>query len=76
MAKRRTWRWVTRSHGTDFVDVWLHVDRPRMGEFVWRQKSFFAPCRVVCSKEFKAVFGITIPPGACVRVEFTARIVE
>ncbi len=70
--KSRTWRWVTRSKYEPYVEVHLTAKQPTEldpGYFEWGAYT-------VCCKEFRRIFGFTIPQGKCLKVEFSAKVVK
>lgn len=70
---RRTWRWVTEDD--EIISIWSGVRKPRrLPNGLWEQKNSAVWQRL--AEDFRAMYGIDIPPGACVKVEFFARIVN
>ena len=70
---KRRWRWVTRDSGTGFIKVWashLKPDKNDLGDY--RGGGFVT----VCCDEFKLATGIKIKPSECLKVEFSAKVVE
>ena len=77
MAKRRTWRWVTRDPDSNLlVVVWRSSEKPQLDvDRLWGnvdQDSMFP----ICADEFKCLTDLIIPTDRPVKVEFSARIVE
>lgn len=74
----RNWRWVTRNPkntSAQFVAIWLSQERPKMQAEIeiWLGRGEKV---LVCAAEFKRLTGINIKPGECLKVEFTARVIE
>ncbi len=76
MAKRRTWRWVTRDVG--FVKIWAEYKKPELNSYgEWWNLSSGAPGpTTVAAFTIHTLFGLTIPTDHPVKVEFTAKVVE
>jgi hypothetical protein len=88
MAKRRTWRWVTRDPeqiSDPCICIWKLASIPRLETFSWTgyqkwtqpdkngEASDLWDC---CYQDFKRELNITIPTDRPVKVEFTARVLE
>lgn len=74
---RRTWRWVSAHEPfltgvtNSYIRIWISKDRPPLDGKTGQHQRIVVSC-----KEFKKLFGITIKPGECLKVEFSARIIE
>lgn len=77
-SQGRKWRWVSRdkSEREEFVDVWANKEKP--SAYVEFGETIFGGARYasICHAELLALTGIDIKPGQCVRVEFTAKVLE
>ncbi len=81
MAKRRTWRWVTRYLGSADVDIWPDETIPRMeslpgGWSGWLVNGMTGGLEQMHSTSFWNLTGLTIPTDHPVKVEFSAKVVE
>lgn len=72
---RRKWRWVTRGKGADYVDVWFGATKP-LQDFRGRYFDNTLKVVTVCARDFMAATGIKIKPGQCLKVDFSAKIIE
>lgn len=80
--EHRNWRWVSRDTGDKRVDVWIGNEEPK----VYRESdTVIFDCQTatigeafvsIPAKQFLALTGIDIQPGQCVKVEFTAKVLE
>ena len=76
-TKPRTWRWVSRDIGSDFVEIWFGGKKPILGfdaegEFACANGA----CVSVCVDELTATIGREIQPGECVKVNFNLTVLE
>ena len=88
MAKRRTWRWVTRDPGegeAQWVCIWKLASVPRLRKINWwdgwewtqtHKAGGLSDLWDCCYEEFKRELNITIPTDRPVKVEFTARVLD
>jgi hypothetical protein len=76
--KRRTWRWVSLSDRHTCVFVWDgKKPSPRQAGSLphWHSPMINAVV-VVCAKEFQRMFGFCPKPGECIKVEFSAKVIQ
>jgi hypothetical protein len=77
----RKWRWVSRDGVNAVCPIWVWTSEERpvwddeLGVYVYGD-DMDGEIVHICEKEFAAIFGFVLEPRACVKVEFTARIVE
>ncbi len=67
------WRWVSRDDGEDTVCIWDGKDKPEAFDGIFDALDSFVGVR---NAGFLSLFGIDIQPGQCVKVEFTAKVLE
>jgi hypothetical protein len=73
----RNWRWVTRDadHDADLVVIRHDPETPTY----WPKGKFYeviGPMHEVCADEFLDLFGFVPEPGQCLKVEFSAKVIE
>lgn len=72
----RKWRWVSRDDRSNMLDVWDSEEKPEWEDGYFCSEDDDHGFTPICCKGFRALFGIDIKPGTCVRVEFTAKVLE
>lgn len=74
MSKRK-WRWVTRNKDGGMVFVWASALKPRYRNDQPIESGGWwvgdGLCRGLFLEEFNLLFGITVNPGDCLKVEFS-----
>lgn len=75
--EHRKWRWVSRDDGEDTVDVWFGDQKPQPyeedGVVIFEAQDNFLGFSFPA---FVAITGIDIKPGQCIKIEFTAKVLE
>jgi hypothetical protein len=77
MPKKRPAFWVSRDEGDGYentVDLW--IKEPVISTGLWYFTTNNNRLATICYKYFQQATGISIKPGECVRVRFSAEIVE
>ncbi len=76
-ARRRTWRWVTRDveYSAWDVSIWFTSRKPTLdGKGLWWGHG--KPGRKAEHKDLVELLGLSIQPGTCQKVQFTAKVVK
>ena len=71
---KRRWRWVTRDAMSLFVKVWEKEVEPFFIQGHWFQPGM--DHGTLNAITFEETFGIEIPYGGCLKVCFSAEVVE
>ena len=73
--EHRNWRWVSLDDVDTHVTIWEAADKPRATD-----GQYYLPDSICLSvmhwSIFRKLYGIDIKPGQCLRVAFTAKVIE
>lgn len=72
-SQGRNWRWVSRDADSDLVEIWGGEAMPDCDDWLYVGDGHYC---MMSHSFFLALTGIDIQPGQCVKVEFTARVIE